>query len=150
MYKIIYIEINYKLLNYLYFSIKIHNILKYNFKLKNKFNKLYLYNILFLYFVYFNNKNKLKFKTLKLSNNYFLKKKRRRSNDLIYSFFNNYLINFLSFLLNKKIYFSLKKVNHFVRRFKKNNIIRMMSRKLRKHYRFINSINFFNEFIEVL
>ena len=72
------------------------------------------------------------------------------SNILLFNLFNNYFINFLNFLLKKKIFFCFKKLNYLTSNFKKNKIVKNMSKKLKKYYNFAGGYLFFKEFIDIL
>jgi ADP-heptose:LPS heptosyltransferase len=64
---------------------------------------------------------------VKLETKYILKMKKKNI-CIIINFFNNFLVNFLNFLLKKKFFFSIKKVNkNFIKIKKKNKIIKIMS-----------------------
>jgi hypothetical protein len=99
-------------------------------------------------------KNKFNFiekKTkINLLNNFFLTKNKKNYNNILFNFFNNYFINFISFFLSKKIFFCIKKLNFLVNNFKKNKVIEFMSKKLKKYYNFSGGPNFFKQFIDIL
>lgn len=151
MYIILYITtLNFKNFNYLYFFLKITKILLLNFNIKCNY-KLLLFNNVYIYLL---SKNEFKFiekKTrLNLFNNFFLTKTKKNYNNIVFNFFNNYFINFISFFLSKKIFFCIKKLNFLVNNFKKNKVIEFMSKKLKKYYNFAGGLNIFKQFIDIL
>lgn len=87
--------------------------------------------------------------SLNVTHNYFLSSK-KKFNHTLFNFFNNYFINFINFLLKKKLFFCIKKLNHLVSNFKKNKTIDFMSKRLKKYYNFVGGLKFFKEFIEIL
>ena len=83
-------------------------------------------------------------------NNYFINKKKKKFNNVLFNFFNNYFINFLNFLLKKKLFFSIKKLNYLTSSFKKNKTIFFMSKRLKRYYSFAGGFKFFKQFIDIL
>ena len=151
MHIILYITtLNFKNSNYLYFYLKITKILLLNFNIKCNY-KLLLFNNISIYLL---SKNQFKFiekkTSLNLFNNFFLTKSKKNYNNIVFNFFNNYFINFISFFLSKKIFFCIKKLNFLVNNFKKNKVIEFMSKKLKKYYNFAGGPNIFKQFIDIL
>jgi hypothetical protein len=117
-----------------------------------KYNKkINIYNNIYIQLL-FKNKLNLPKKNYNISilNNYFLKTKKKKFNNILFNFFNHYFINFMNFFLKKKLFFCLKKLNYLTANFKKNKTLDFMSKKLKKYYNFAGDSKFFKEFIEIV
>lgn len=150
MYVIFYITIlNFKNFNYLYFFLKITKIVLMTHTQHNN-SKIELYNNIYIHLLSNNNNFQFKLNKINFKNNFFVDHKKKKFNNILFNFFNNYFINFLTFFLSKKIFFCIKKLNFLVNNFKKNKIIDFMSKKLKKYYNFAGSSTLFKQLIEVL
>jgi hypothetical protein len=132
----------------LYFFIKISTIIgiRYNNNCKVKiYNNIYIQLMLN---VKLNINTKIQ-NSAEL-NSYFLNHKIKKFNNLLFNFFNNYFVNFISLFLKKKLFFCVKKLNRLSKHIRKNKTLIFMSRKLKKFYRFAGGLKFFRQFIEIL
>lgn len=144
-YVIIYITT----IKYLYFFTKLSKILFLKFNNNN--NKIALYTCIYIQLLpNFNGKPNNKKNSIVILNNYFINKKKKKFNNILFNFFNNYFLNFLNFLLKKKLFFSIKKLNYLVSSFKKNKTILFMSKRLKRYYGFAGGFKFFKQFIDIL
>ena len=79
-----------------------------------------------------------------------VKKNNSNHNVIIYDYVYKILLNFFEAYFKKNFYFFLKKSNYLLNRFKKNNLIVFIQRKLSKSLKFSKNKFFFKELVEIL
>lgn len=79
-----------------------------------------------------------------------VKKNNSNHNAIVYDYVYKILLNFFETYFKKNFYFFLKKSNYLLNRFKKNNLIVFIQRKLSKSLKFSKNKFFFKELVEIL
>lgn len=174
MYNLLFNPVVKKLPNHLCYvknSFFLSNIIFYS--ISNKYNSVLdtwlkpnhtTFNQFFFKYFLFKNKNFLNFNNLttiksksifiKNSNIDFFsllkKKKNNHFNSLIYTYTYIFLVKFLEYFLNKKIYLSFKKINFLLFKFKKNKFLIFLKKKFYRDMMFTRDKNFLKEMIEII